>query len=127
MALPRALVVEDDEHLRENIAEVLGAHGVDVGLACDGAEALAALARDPLPHVVLLDLLMPRLDGYAVLKAMRADPRLAAVRVVVLTANDFGNEELGVPFLVKPFSVEDLLSLMATAGVTRPEAEAPAL
>jgi CheY-like chemotaxis protein len=120
---PRVLVVDDSADFRENVVEVLGACGVDFGLACDGAEALAALARDPLPDVVLLDLWMPQLDGHAVLRALRTDPRLAAVRVIVLTANDLGNEGLGVPFLVKPFAVEDLLSLMATVLLREPSTE----
>jgi len=110
--LPRVLVVDDNRDFRENLAEVLGAHGVEVGLAGDGSDALAILEHDPLPHVVLLDLWMPMVDGHALLRALRADPRLAAVRVIVLTASDLGNEGLGVPFLVKPFSVEDLLTLM---------------
>lgn len=112
-SLPRVLVVDDAEDFRDNIAEVLRAQGVEVGLARDGAEALAVLAHDPLPHVVLLDLWMPRLGGHAVLNALRADPRLASVRVIVLTASDFGNEGLDVPFLVKPFGVEELLTLIA--------------
>ncbi len=85
---------------------------MELSLARDGCEALAILGHDPLPHLVLLDLMMPRLGGHAVLKALRADPRLAAVRVIVLTANDLGNEGLGVPFMVKPFGVEDLLTRM---------------
>lgn len=106
-------MVDDNKDFRENVAEALGAHGIEVGLAGDGREALAMLGRDPLPDVVLLDLWMPRVDGQAVLRALRVDPRLAAVRAIVLTASELENESLGVPFLVKPFSVEDLLALIA--------------
>jgi DNA-binding response OmpR family regulator len=103
---PRVLVVDDSEDFRDGIAEVLTSQSARVSVACDGAEALALLARDPLPDLVLLDLWMPKLDGFGVLKAMREDPRLAQVRVIVMTAVDI--ENLAVPCLVKPFSVETL-------------------
>lgn len=115
MAPPlRVLLVDDSEEFRENVSEVLGARGVEVSHARDGAEALDLLAGDPLPHLVLLDLWMPRADGHAVLVAMRTDPRLANIPVIVLTASDLDSERVSVPHLVKPFGVEDLLTVMTT-------------
>ncbi len=110
----RVLLVDDLEEFRENVAEVLGARGVEVSHASGGAEALALLVGDPLPHLVLLDLWMPGVDGHAVLRAMRADPRLALIPVIVLTASDLDAERVGAPYLVKPFGVEDVLTLIAT-------------
>jgi CheY-like chemotaxis protein len=109
--LPRVLVVDDDPDFRAFMAGVLGAHGASVALARDGAEALARLANDPLPHLVFLDIHMPRLDGPAVLRAMRSNPRLASIPVIAVTAGD--PDELGVPCLVKPFDAAKLLDLLA--------------
>ncbi len=109
--LPRVLVVDDNEDFRDSIAEALTNQGISVSVAADGTEALVILADDHLPHLVLLDLWMPGLDGHGVLKEMREDPRLAPVRVIVLTAVDI--EPVAAPCLVKPFRVETLLDRMA--------------
>lgn len=106
----RVLVVDDNEEFRDGIAEVLADRGAEVATAGDGVQALAILAHEPPPHLVLLDLWMPNLDGRAVLARIRADQRLAEVRVIVLTAVE--GEELGVPTLHKPFSVERFLDLV---------------
>jgi CheY-like chemotaxis protein len=117
--LPRVLVVDDDRDFREALAEPLASHGMVVRLASNGAKALAILGRDPLPDVLLLDLIMPTLDGRAVLAVLRADPRLASLRVIVLTGADPGGEELGAPYLMKPFAFEALLMLIATQPAPR--------
>lgn len=93
---PVVLLVEDSPDDRElTLAALLGVAG-RVEVACDGVEALDYLlgrgARAgrpaPVPALILLDLKMPRIDGLQVLAAVRADPRLAAVPVVVLTSSD---------------------------------------
>ena len=80
------LVVDDDPEVRRDHAALAaeGLPGVAIRTAADGEEALAAMAGEP-PGLVLLDLVMPRMDGFAVLERMRADPRLRRVPVVVLT------------------------------------------
>ena len=80
------LVVDDDPEARHDHAALAaeGLPGVAVRTAADGEEALAAMAGEP-PGLVLLDLVMPRMDGFALLERMRADPRLRRVPVVVLT------------------------------------------
>ncbi|MCP4808723.1 MAG: response regulator [Proteobacteria bacterium] len=88
--MARILLVEDNEDDRALFRMVLSRHGVEVDLveARDGVEALEILAKDPLPALVLLDLHMPRLDGFAVLKKIRADERLAGLNVMILTSSD---------------------------------------
>lgn len=108
---PRVLVVDDDLDFRECMAEVLSSRGASVTVAGSGAEALTRLAGDPLPNLVLLDVRMPQMDGRAVLKSMRADPRLASVPIIAVTAAE--PDDLGVPCLVKPFDLSDLLDLVA--------------
>jgi CheY-like chemotaxis protein len=117
MVMParRILVVDDNEALRENLAELLQAEGYEVDTAADGAAALSRLATDPLPHVVLLDLHLPGLDGRKIVERIRADPRLAALRVVLSTGLPTPQLRATVPanaFLPKPFGMHDLLSTL---------------
>jgi CheY-like chemotaxis protein len=118
-ARPRILVVDDNDALRENLTDLLEAEGYEVTVADSGERALEELARDPLPDVVLLDLLMPGLGGRETLARMRADPRLSQVRVVVST----GSHQLraSVPanaFLPKPFGMKELLAALAAASAS---------
>jgi signal transduction histidine kinase len=86
------LVVDDDEDSRRVAAKFLESARVTVREAQDGETALAAMRRHP-PDVAVLDLMMPVLDGFGVLAAMRADPLLAAVPVVVLSAKNLTEPE----------------------------------
>ena len=86
------LVVDDDPQLRHLLQRLLGRQGYAVACAASGAEALELL-REFLPDLVILDWMMPGLDGGEVLRRMAADPTTAAVRVMVYTAsNDPGVE-----------------------------------
>ncbi|MBL4686684.1 MAG: response regulator, partial [Nannocystaceae bacterium] len=80
----RILVVDDDAPSRDRMRRALQRSGHTVTESSNGREALEAM-RDNLPHLVLLDLMMPEVDGFSVLKQMRADPRLRDVPVVVVT------------------------------------------
>jgi CheY-like chemotaxis protein len=118
-ALPRIVVVDDNAALRENLAELLEAEGYVVSTAADGEGALAALAVDPPPEVVLLDLLMPGMSGRELVERIRRDPRLAAVRVVLTTGHPSPALRAGVAadgFLAKPFGVKELLEALARVG-----------
>ena len=86
------LVVDDDTVSRHVLGETLAGAGLSVVELAGGAEALAWLEQQT-PAVVLLDLVMPDPDGYAVLRHLRASSRLADIPVVVLTALD-SNEEI---------------------------------
>ena len=80
------LVVEDDAPLRRMVSIFLRAAGYHVRPAEDGSSGLA-LARDERPDLVLLDLMMPGLDGWEVLRRIKGDARTAAIPVLVLTAS----------------------------------------
>ncbi len=107
------LVVDDDENIRDVLGMILRAKGHKVGEATDGVDALKYLRSRPLPELVLLDMMMPRLDGQAVVEAMRRDPMLATVPVVVLSGHQAAHEQaerLGVAgCLVKPVELSELL------------------
>jgi two-component system chemotaxis response regulator CheY len=80
------LVVDDNEVLRRSISRVLRLSGYQVDEALDGAEALAMLRRGLRPHLILLDLQMPGMDGETFCDCWRADPQLSRIPVVLCTA-----------------------------------------
>jgi CheY-like chemotaxis protein len=83
----RILVVDDEPAVREAVERALRLEGHDVLLAADGQEALGALDSRP-PDAIVLDVLMPGMDGWAVLTALKGDPALAAIPVIMLTVVD---------------------------------------
>jgi CheY-like chemotaxis protein len=80
------LVVDDDHAIRESLSELLEDEGYHVAKATNGQEALEVLARVGPPCVILLDLMMPVMDGYEFMGRKTADPALASIPVVVITA-----------------------------------------
>lgn len=111
MSPPReVLVVDDDADIREGVAEVLALAGYSVITAENGRAALELLSGPRLPALILLDLMMPEMDGWAVLSALRADRRLAAVPVVILTAMERSRAPQAAGYLRKPFDLDDLLA-----------------
>jgi CheY-like chemotaxis protein len=111
------LVVDDDPDIRETLGLVLGSRGYTVTLAADGAEALERLrAMSPPPCLVLLDLMMPRMNGFEVWQAMGSSA-LSAIPVVALTgAGPAARErahELRLEVLPKPIALDQLLALVA--------------
>jgi CheY-like chemotaxis protein len=110
----RILVVEDDPDLRTSLADALTDLGYDVRVAGNGAEALAALERGERPDVILLDLMMPVMDGWAFRSAQRVDPRIAGIPVVVVSAEAAGTMASLSPadFLPKPFDLDRLLAVV---------------
>ena len=112
--MQRVLVVEDDQDLRALLDYNLKQAGYDVLLAARGQEGLR-LARERVPDLVVLDLMLPDLSGLEICKAIRADEALREVAVLMLTAR--GEEvdrivglELGADdYVVKPFSVRELV------------------
>ena len=117
MTAQRILVVEDDDDIRDTLREVLAAEGYDVTEAKDGVDAFARL-QDGADHVslILLDMMMPRMDGETFLVSMKQRPELAGVRVVVISGNaqarDRARELSATACLVKPFDLEDLLGVV---------------
>lgn len=80
----KVLIVEDDRFLRRACEASLRRRGFDVATAADGEEALR-LVREELPALLLLDMLMPKLSGIELLRALRADPATRDVRVLILS------------------------------------------
>jgi two-component system, OmpR family, response regulator MprA len=116
-AKQRILVVDDDKAVRESLRRSLEFNGYDVSVASDGAEALAGLgAAGPAaaPDVVVMDVMMPRLDGIETTRALRAAGN--DVPILVLTARDaVGDRVEGLDagaddYLTKPFALQELLA-----------------
>jgi CheY-like chemotaxis protein len=110
----RILLVEDDPALRGTLAEVLEEKGYEVVCAEHGADALAWLDAAPAPAVILLDLVMPVMDGWSFRSAQRSDPRLAAIPTIILSAS-LGTDPRVLDSLdadaalAKPFTLERLI------------------
>ncbi len=118
------LVVDDDEHTRNLLRDLCESAGYTVALAADG-EAPFRTYVDRKPDLVLLDVMMPHKDGFAVLKEIRDDAAWASVSVVILTANgDMDGKirgmELGADdFITKPFKIVDLQTRISSALLVR--------
>ena len=110
---PRVLVVDDDHAVRESLRRSLEFNGYDVALAGDGAEALAGIAGIA-PDAIVMDVMMPRLDGIETTKALRSAGN--DLPILVLTARDsVGDRVEGLDagaddYLTKPFALEELLA-----------------
>lgn len=111
----RVLVVEDDPDLGDAIVMYFKEEGLDAQLARDGDQAMR-MVDDHSPAVMVLDLMMPRRDGFSVLRELRADGRINSIPVIVVTAI-FGLSErlyateLGaVDYVTKPFELDELVS-----------------
>ncbi|MFD0684821.1 chemotaxis protein CheB [Actinomadura fibrosa] len=127
----RILVVDDSKDMRDYLARLLAPHWEPV-TAADGAQALALAHRDP-PDLVLTDVMMPGLDGFALLRELRGDPDLSGIPVVLVTAR--AGEESAIEgllagaddYIVKPFSARELVARVAgqleVARVRRRSAE----
>ena len=116
--MQKILIVEDEEPVRTNLAELLDAEGFDVVQAADGQDGLR-LAREHHPDLILCDIMMPVLDGYGVLQGLRADPAIATTPFVFLTARaDRSDLRAGMnlgadDYLFKPFGRDDLLNTLS--------------
>ena len=121
------LVVDDDADLRETLQEVLGDAGFEVRAARNGEHALELLRALPAPPaLVLLDMMMPVLDGRGFLARVRQEPAWAGLKVVIFSASvdvERTAQELGASgYLRKPVSVERLLDLVERQLVDRASA-----
>jgi CheY-like chemotaxis protein len=108
------LVVEDDTDLREGLSQALRDHGFGVTPTTNGQEALDLLRAGARPSVILLDLMMPELNGWQLAAALRRDPDLSQIPQVVISAymDDTEQEALALPAddcLRKPFHLRILI------------------
>jgi CheY-like chemotaxis protein len=117
MGTPRVLVIDDDDMIRDSIIEFLDDNGYEASGAVDGRDALEKLnAAAPPPCVILLDLMMPVMDGRAFRERQRDDPHLAEIPVIVLSAlqglRKTAGELAAADCLAKPLRLQDLLRLL---------------
>jgi EAL domain-containing protein (putative c-di-GMP-specific phosphodiesterase class I) len=117
--MKKILVIEDEQLIRENILKLLKAEGFDVTGAENGAQGLYAAVSN-VPDVIICDVMMPELDGYGVLVALRSNPVTATVPFVFLTGKADRSEmrqgmELGADdYLTKPFSKAELVGAISS-------------
>jgi CheY-like chemotaxis protein len=106
------VLVDDDPDIREALKDVLEDRGFQVRTAANGREALGLLRNlSPPPSAILLDLMMPIMDGYGFLEEHRKDPSLAAIPVAIITAGhgvDQTRIDLVTPIVPKPINVPKL-------------------
>lgn len=114
-----ALIVEDEENILLSLEFLLTQEGYTVATAQDGTAALKAAAAHT-PDLVLLDVMLPHIDGFEVCRQMRANPLLKNARIMMITARGRDSEvehgmSLGADaFLTKPFSTRELMETIRT-------------
>jgi two-component system, chemotaxis family, chemotaxis protein CheY len=107
----RMLIVDDDREVRETLRTALEDEGFTVAVAANGAEAMTKL-EERRPRLVLLDLMMPIVDGWEVLDRMRADPSMDDVRICVCSARSDPAEAQADFVLRKPFDVAAVMQVV---------------
>ena len=108
---PRLLIVDDDPELRQSAVDALSDAGYDTAVAGNGWEALAATQGPQVPQLILLDLMMPDMNGWQFREAQQRDARIKDIPLVVITASrDLVNHPIDADgVLLKPFGLNDLL------------------
>jgi CheY-like chemotaxis protein len=104
------LIVEDEVAIRETLTEIVAKDGREIVTATDGQEALERLTEVPRPCLILLDLMMPRMNGWEFLQRKSADPLIADIPTIVLSGS--GRPAGAKHQLAKPVDVERLLVLV---------------
>lgn len=118
-ALPNILLVDDDHASLDLLGAYLDSSPVRLSIARDGVEALRLL-QEVRPAAVILDIRLPRLDGWQVLQRLRSDPATADIPVIVVSVVDEHSRGLAMgatDYLLKPVSREDLLAALAKVGL----------
>ncbi|KRE84642.1 histidine kinase [Rhodanobacter sp. Soil772] len=114
----RVLLVDDDMRNLFALSKVLRGWGLQVSLAQDGPKALRMLADDEAPELVLMDIMMPGMDGYETIRTIRAQPHFASLPIIALTAKAMRGDrekclEMGASdYLSKPIDIDKLAALM---------------
>lgn len=121
--MARVLIVDDDDGIRTSVRELLEAEGYEVADASDGEVALDRLRSQTERMVVLLDMVMPRMDGVEVLRVIADEPRLAERHAYILFTVSPERHlpadllaRLSVPVVEKPFDVDALLDVVARSA-----------
>lgn len=112
----RILIAEDEPHIVESLSFILTQAGCTVSVVYDGDAAIEAMQARPLPDVLILDVMLPKRNGFEVLKWIKSEPGLKDLPVLVLTAKGQQQdretaEGLGVDaFITKPFANRDIVA-----------------
>jgi CheY-like chemotaxis protein len=115
--MSHVLLVEDDLEISESLAELLRLQGFEVDTAHNGQEALDKLASGELPNLILLDLMMPVMNGWEFREKQLSDAQLAAIPVVVVSAVASQANGLGcAAVLQKPIEPGRLMSVVTSCG-----------
>jgi CheY-like chemotaxis protein len=121
----RILIVDDDPDIRDALEELLADRGFTVLAASNGAEALKLLRMQSAPpSIILLDVMMPVMDGYGFLEERRKDPELSRIPVAIITAGqgvDLSRLGGTMPVLYKPINLQELM--LALGSVSKRPAE----
>ena len=116
----KIMLADDEQHVRDMIAFRLRSAGHQVVAARDGGEALQ-LATAEKPDLIILDVMMPVLDGFEVLRRLKADPALQAIPVIILSAKGREQDVMAgirggaIDYVVKPFSLKELTARVELA------------
>ncbi|TFH65974.1 MAG: response regulator [Candidatus Zixiibacteriota bacterium] len=117
--LPRIMTVDDETEVTTIICDYFRAEGFEISGYTDSQTALLALGDNTaLPDVILVDIMMPSIDGYEFSRRLQAEPRLKNIPVIFLTGKDRGDDALsflksgGQLFVKKPFHLSDLKNLI---------------
>ena len=109
------LIVDDDPEIREALTDALEGRGYAVAVASHGREALDLVRSPPAPCLIVLDLMMPNMDGYEFISEQKRDPKIADIPVVIITAGQHpkGTKVVeAVDVLHKPFARERLMKVV---------------
>jgi CheY-like chemotaxis protein len=111
----RILIVDDDEELRETLGELLSEEGFEIVEAGDGADALTRLSKEAHPNLILLDLMMPNMDGWQFHRELQKNGALASIPVVVMTAagQRISNTIDVKDVLHKPFTLDEVIAIIS--------------
>ena len=112
------LLIEDDNSIREAIQFVLDSEGYQIAVARDGEEGMSMLHNDLKPDVIILDIMMPVMNGFEFRKAQLNDPQLASIPTIALSADRNFHQQTHSGFqsvLKKPVELDDLLQSIESA------------
>lgn len=115
----RLLLIDDDEDLRDSMTDALQGAGFEVASAANGQEALERLSTGELPDVILLDLLMPVMNGWQFCEERKRNPKLAGIPIIAMSAavskDPWSPYYLEVDdFVAKPVELDDLVGKLAS-------------